>query len=50
MPQLKTSVYVKVLAVIDVASDVARRSLAAAAFFVSRPPQSDFGRSGRCAP
>src|SRR5215475_1493574 len=31
-------------------SDVARSSLATAAFFVSRAPQSDFGRSGRCAP
>jgi hypothetical protein len=50
VPQLKTSVYVELLEVIDDYKDVARSSLALAAFFRSCVPQSDFGRSGRCAP
>jgi hypothetical protein len=50
VPQLKTSVYAELLEVIDDRQDVARSSLAVAAFFRSCPPQSDFGRSGRCAP
>jgi hypothetical protein len=50
VPQLKTSVYAELLEVIDDPKDVARSSLAVAAFFMFCPPQSDFGRSGRCAP
>jgi hypothetical protein len=50
MPQFKTSVYVKLLAVIDDCIGAARSSLALAVFFMSSAPQSDFGRSGRCAP
>jgi hypothetical protein len=50
VPQLKTSVYVELLGVIDDWKDVARSSLAVAAFFMFCPPQSDLGRSGRCAP